>query len=47
MNQQRKNSIRKKVRTHLKDVKMFRELGFHYDGGRFVVAEEEIFPKGF
>ena len=43
MNPQGKKRIRKMVRTHLKNVKMFRELGFHYEAGQFVIPEEVFF----
>ena len=47
MNTKGKVTMRKRVRAHLKDVKMFREIGFHYDGGRFVMPEEEFFGDAF
>ena len=38
--------MRRRVHAHLKDVRLFRALGFRYDsarGGRFVIDEEEFF----
>lgn len=43
---QREMRMKKTVRAHLRDVRIFRALGFRYDsarGGRFVIDEEEFF----
>lgn len=38
--------MRTRVRAHMRDVRMFKTLGFRYDsahGGRFIVDEKEFF----
>ena len=45
---QREMRMMRRVRAHLRDVRMFRELGFRYDsarGGRFVIDEEKFFEE--
>lgn len=46
MNLKEKTAMKKRIRAHLRDVRMYRTLGFRYDsahGGRFVVDEKEFF----
>lgn len=46
MNNKETRAMRARVRTHMRDVRMFKTLGFRYDsahGGRFVIDEKEFF----